>query len=175
MELTSLAHGLVRLPGPGFTHLQFRRFTGCPVCNLHLRSFAREHERLAGAGLRVIAFFHSPREAMVPYQGALPFPAIPDPERRWYQAFAVERSLFAVLHPRVIAAGLRGLVGAPSNPLAGGHEQAGLPADFLIDRAGTILATHYGAHANDQWSVEEVLALVREHDERTTSQPATQR
>ena len=30
----------VSLPETGWlTHLQFRRFAGCPVCNLHLQSF----------------------------------------------------------------------------------------------------------------------------------------
>jgi len=32
-----------------------------------------------------------------------------------------------------------------------------LPADFLIDSRGTLVACHYGSHANDQWSVDEVL------------------
>lgn len=44
LELSSLAHGTIHVPGPKFTHLQFRRFAGCPVCNLHLRSFARGHQ-----------------------------------------------------------------------------------------------------------------------------------
>ncbi|HMZ13123.1 MAG TPA: AhpC/TSA family protein, partial [Mycobacterium sp.] len=30
----------IRVPGPGRLHLQFRRFAGCPICSLHLRSFA---------------------------------------------------------------------------------------------------------------------------------------
>jgi len=35
-----------RIPEPdGLVHLQFRRFAGCPVCNLHLRSFASRHGR----------------------------------------------------------------------------------------------------------------------------------
>lgn len=158
--LESLAHGPIHAPSAGFTHLQFRRFTGCPVCNLHLRGFARAHQQIAEQGIQVVAFFHSPREAMSPYQGHLPFPTIPDPERRWYREFGAERSKLAIFHPRVIGAALRGLVSAPSTPLAGGHEQSGLPADLLLDATGRIVATHYGAHAADQWSVEELLSLV---------------
>jgi hypothetical protein len=33
-----------------------------------------------------------------------------------------------------------------------------LPADFLIATDGKIIDSHYGQHAYDQWSVEEVLA-----------------
>lgn len=159
-ELSTLAHGTVQVPGLGFTHLQFRRFAGCPVCNLHLRQFAEGHERLSAAGVRTIAFFHSSAELMRPYQGALPFPTVPDAERRWYRHFGVERSMLAVAHPQVVWSALRGLVGAPSNPFAGGGDQTGLPADFLIDSDGLIVGTHYGQHADDQWSLEEVLAQV---------------
>jgi hypothetical protein len=35
-----------------------------------------------------------------------------------------------------------------------------LPADFVISAEGRIVACHYGSHASDQWSVDEVLALV---------------
>jgi hypothetical protein len=97
---------------------------------------------------------------MRPYQGSLPFPAVPDPERHWYRRFGAERSAFAVAHPRAVWSGLRGLAFAPSNPFAGGTDQTGLPADFLIDRDGTIVALHYGKHADDQWSLDELLALV---------------
>jgi peroxiredoxin len=140
--------------------LQFRRFAGCPICNLHLRSFAEGQDRLEAAGVRTVAFFHSPAELMQPYQGALPFPTVPDPERSWYRHFGVERSLLAVAHPRAIVSALRGLASAPSNPLAGGIDQTGLPADFLIEQDGTIARVHYGAHADDQWSIDEVLVLV---------------
>ncbi|GAB3809194.1 hypothetical protein GCM10027605_43400 [Micromonospora zhanjiangensis] len=37
----------------------------------------------------------------------------------------------------------------------------GLPADFLIDGDGRVLAVRYGEHAYDQWSVDELLDLAR--------------
>lgn len=161
-ELSSLIHGPIQVPSPTlYTHLQFRRFAGCPVCNLHLRSFALGHERLQRASVRTIAFFHSPAALMRPYQGQLPFPVVPDPERHWYRFFGVERSALAVAHPQVIWAGVRGLFSAPSNPFAGGSEQRGLPADFLIDSEGTLVGTHYGRHADDQWSLDEVIVQAK--------------
>lgn len=145
-----------------FLHLQFRRFAGCPVCNLHLRTFAREHARLRDARVTTVAFFHSPATLMQPYQGDLPFACVADPTRHWYRYFGVERSWRAAAHPSVLWAAARGLFQAPSNPFAGGTEQAGLPADFLIDRHGVIAALHYGAHANDQWSIDELLDLAKQ-------------
>jgi hypothetical protein len=38
----------------------------------------------------------------------------------------------------------------------------GLPADFLIAPDGSIKAAHYGRHADDQWTVDEMLALARQ-------------
>lgn len=159
IRLSTLAHGIVLVPGPAHVHLQFRRFAGCPVCNLHLRRFAEGQARLEDAGVRTVAFFHSPAELMRPYQGALPFPTVPDPERHWYRHFGVERSALAIVHPKVMWSALRGLVSAPSNPFAGGSQQTGLPAEFLINSTGVIVAAHYGKHADDQWSLDEVLAL----------------
>ena len=53
--LTTLSHGVLALPGPGFVHLQFRRFAGCPVCNLHLQSFVRGLPALQAAGVTTVA------------------------------------------------------------------------------------------------------------------------
>ena len=38
-----------------------------------------------------------------------------------------------------------------------GDTMLGLPADFLIGPDGTIHAAHYGRHANDQWSLDDLL------------------
>lgn len=161
LQFSTLQGDRVELPGTGLVHLQFRRFAGCPVCNLHLQSFGRAQQRIRDAGVLTVAFFHSSAEQMMPYQGKLPFPCVPDADRRWYEYFGVERSLLAVAHPRVIGAALKGLVTAPSNPFVGGGDQTGLPADFLLDPSNVILALRYGSHANDQWTVDEVLALAR--------------
>jgi hypothetical protein len=41
----------------------------------------------------------------------------------------------------------------------GGESVLGLPADFLIEPDGRVRAARYGRHANDQWSVDELLSL----------------
>ena len=40
-----------------------------------------------------------------------------------------------------------------------GEQHMGLPADFLIDTAGVILAAKYGEYVDDHWSVDDLLAL----------------
>jgi len=46
-------------PARGLIHLQFRRFAGCPVCDLHLRSIVRRQRELSAAGVREVVVFHS--------------------------------------------------------------------------------------------------------------------
>ncbi|PZR08633.1 MAG: hypothetical protein DI536_24325 [Archangium gephyra] len=157
----TLSHGTVNVPGAEYTHLQFRRFAGCPVCNLHVRSFAKAQPQLADAGVQTVAFFHSSAGSMLPFQGELPFAVVPDVERRWYTQFGVERSALAGLHPAAMWAAMRGAATVKSNPLRGEGGASGLPADFLLDAQGTIVALKYGAHADDAWSVDDVCALAR--------------
>ena len=157
----TLSHGALRIPGTDLVHLQFRRFAGCPICSLHLRSFAKSIAVLEAAGVRTVAFFHSSMDSLRPYHADLPFPVVPDPERHWYRRFGVERSVLAVANPKAIWAAMKGLVGAPSSPFEGEGGINGLPADFLIRPTGEIVAAHYGRHADDQWEVDDVASLAR--------------
>jgi peroxiredoxin len=165
-ELPTIRPGSVRVPNPdGIVHLQFRRYAGCPICTLHLRAFAARHDELAAAGVREVVVFHSDRESLLEHKADLPFDVVPDPGKALYREFGAERSLRAVLHPSSWLAGVRGWV--PSLGVrAGAGGYLGLPADFLIEPGGRVLAHRYGTHANDQWSVDEVLALA--HGRATT-------
>ena len=170
--LTSLRGESIDLPDPrALTHLQFRRFAGCPVCDLHLQSIAKRHAELAAAGVREVVLFHS-TAAELRAHGAdrLPFPVIADPNKQLYYELGVESGARALLDPRAwlyiaraIArtswAILCGRARAPSLRPRGGRY--GLPADFLLASDGRVLACHYGSHAYDQWSVDDVLTLAR--------------
>lgn len=144
-------------------HLQFRRFAGCPICNLHLRSVARRIDELHEAGVREVAVFHSEAATMRAYQADLPFDVIADPERRLYDAYGVGSSARSVLDPRAWPALVRGMFARhPSSAFVGEGGHMGLPADFLVDREGTIVDCHYGTYADDQWSVDEILTRASE-------------
>jgi peroxiredoxin len=171
--LRSITGEPVPVPDPARPiHLQFRRFAGCPVCHLHLRSFVRRHDEIAAAGVREVVVFHSTVDDLLSHARDLPFAVIADPGKRLYVEFGVESSRRALLHPRVwgaIAAGVvhslidvfRGRRPMPSiNPPGGRY---GLPADFLIATDGRVLAAKYGEHADDQWSVDELLAHLQRH------------
>lgn len=171
LELTTIRSEPISVPFPdGVTHLQFRRFASCPICNVHLRTFTRRHAEIAAAGVHEVVLFHSTVEAMRPHQGELPFAAVADPELELYARFGVEFSLRSVLNPAAWT--------APFKPYAWrvairegrdpggrwfsirGDSMLGHPADFLIEPDGAVIAAKYGKHANDQWSVDDLLQQV---------------
>lgn len=160
----STIHGRVlRVPDPlpRYVHLQFRRFAGCPVCNFHLLTMGRRHAEIAAAGIRQLVFFHSSREEMLKYQAQLPFDCVADPGKKYFKAFGVETSVKALLNPRVFWSGLRGVLAARRFYKKAENGILGLPADFLVDVHGRIVACKYGAHADDHWEVDELLQLAR--------------
>ena len=173
-ELVAIDGESVPVPDAGrLVHLQLRRFAGCPICNVHLRSMAARHEEIVAAGIREVVVFHSHRDELRSNQAPLPFALIADPERRLYREFGVQTSARAVLDPRAWSTIGRGLSGAvrraarrqaPPPPLHAHGGKLGLPGDFLIDTDGRVVACKYGTHAGDQWSVDELLEIAAHHE-----------
>jgi len=170
-ELVTVSGDRVPVPDPGrLVHLQFRRFAGCPVCNLHLRSVVTRHDEIVAAGVREVVFFHSPAADLREHVPDLPFAVVADPDKRLYREFGVESARRALLDPRAWGAIVRGSLRA-LGPILRGRRPApalrphggrlGLPADLLVAPDGTVLAVRYGEHADDQWRVDEILAHAR--------------
>src|SRR5437667_11924912 len=64
-ELHNIDTERVRVPDrEALVHLQFRRFAGCPVCNLHLRSFVERYPEITAASIREVIVFHSWQEEL---------------------------------------------------------------------------------------------------------------
>jgi peroxiredoxin len=170
LRLTAITGETVPIPDTAspLIHLQFRRFAGCPICNLHLRSVIARIDEISAAGIREVVVFHSTATELRKYQDDMPFPVIGDPDKTLYHRFGVEASAKAVLNPhawRAIPVGWRHAIAnavaqrrAPL-PLAPTNGNLGLPADLLISRDGRLTGVKYGAHAYDQWSVDELLDL----------------
>jgi peroxiredoxin len=173
LQLTSITDEIIGIPDPtgALTHLQFRRFAGCPICNLHLRSISSRLDEITAAGLREVVVFHSTTAELRKYQDDMPFPVVGDPDKQLYRRFGVEASAKAVLKPgawRALPAGWRQAVATavanrraplPAKPSNG---NLGLPADLLIGADGRVKAAKYGSHAYDQWSVDELLSIAKD-------------
>jgi peroxiredoxin len=169
LQLQTITGEPVAIPGTAgaLTHQQFRRFAGCPICNLHLRSITRQLDEITNAGIHEVVVFHSTPKELLTYQNDMPFAVVGDPDRKLYRQFGVESGARAILNPRAwrsfpvgLAATIRNAIAKrrgllPVNPNGG---NLGLPADVLIAPDGRVVAVKYGTHAYDQWSVEEILA-----------------
>jgi peroxiredoxin len=168
LELIASSGQPVRVPDPDgdYVHLQLRRFAGCPICNLHLRSIVERHAEIRSHGIREVVVFHSTAEELSKHEAEMPVPLIPDPGRELYRRFGVERAPSSLLSGRALRAAMagqasairnrttkRGLLG-PVKPTGG---RFGLPADFLIAPDGRVAAVKFGRHAYDQWTVDELL------------------
>jgi peroxiredoxin len=170
-ELETVTGGRVNVPDPRWlVHLQFRRFAGCPICNLHLRSVVNRHTEITGAGIREVVVFHSPADELLKHTAELPFDVVADPDKKLYLEFGVESAPRSLLDPRTWGAIIAGVLrdtgpilrGKRPGPAAKPHGgRLGLPADFLIDGTGQVLAAKYGEHAYDQWPVDELLTLAK--------------
>ena len=168
LELTATSGQRVTIPDPDgdYVHLQLRRFAGCPICNLHLRTIVTRHDEIRSHGIREVVVFHSTAKELAKHEAELPFPLIADPKRELYQRFGVERGAGSLLSGRALRAAMAGEVAAvggsttkrgvlgPVKPTGG---RFGLPADLLIAPNGCVAAVKYGQHAYDQWTVDELL------------------
>jgi len=172
LRLTAITGETIPIPDAAgaLTHLQFRRFAGCPICNLHLRAVSSRIDEIGAAGIREVVVFHSTATELRKYQDDMPFAVIGDPDKILYRRFGVEASAKAILNPRAWRALPGGWRYAIANAVA--HHRAplpaaptngnlGLPADLLIAGDGRVAAVKYGAHAYDQWSIDELLDAAR--------------
>ena len=140
------------------THLYFSRWARCPICNMHIASFRRRAEELRAANIAVVMIFHSPAQDIIDLRRDLPFPLVADPDRTLYRAFGVGKSPLFITHPRAWNALRREAAqGNKAERVHGGV--MGLPADFLIEPNGTLLAAHYGRHADDSLTVDDLLQI----------------
>ncbi len=165
-QLQTIQGIAVPIPDPErVVHLQFRRFAGCPICNVHLQSVIKRLDQIEAAGIREVVLFHSTPEELATYVDDMPFDLVADPDRTLYHRFGVETAIRSVADPRSMAPILKGMMDrsltgklhlkAGMRSANGGH--LGLPAEILVDTNGTVIAAKYGKHAGDQWSVDQLL------------------
>ncbi len=136
--------------------LLFYRYAGCPFCQLHFHQFLGQYPRYAEKGLKVIAFFQSPRDSIVkylPYANAT-FPIVSDPSKTIYHKYGVESSVMGSIRslkslPVFISTMLPSQGKIDGDPLL-------MPAGFLIDGDRTVKVAHYGTSFSDQISLKDI-------------------
>ena len=117
LKLTGITEESISIPDPSgvLTHLQFRRFAGCPICNLHLRSISGRLDEITAAGVREVVVFQSTPAELRRYENGLPFTVIGDPGKELYRMFGVETSARAITKPTSLAGAARRVVARHQN------------------------------------------------------------
>ena len=151
----------ITFPQQGYwTHIQFRRYSGCAVCNLHLHSFLSRQKELIAHRIQEIVVFNSTPERIKADLPQCPLAIVSDVNKHLYAEIGVGTTVMAVLNPAVWLPAMRGAAQFGVQLPRDEETSLGLPADFLIDDEGKIVAVYYGKHAYDQWSVDQLLDLV---------------
>jgi len=144
--------------------LSFYRYASCPLCNLRIHELARRSDTWKAQGLDMLAVFQSPDGKMQQYVGKqkLPFPLVPDPEERLYVLYRVGHSWVGFLKAwamRLPEIG-RSVIGKGFLPGSVEGSIHRVPADFLIDRDGTIAMAYYGRDIGDHVPLEQVESFI---------------
>jgi thioredoxin-dependent peroxiredoxin len=138
--------------------ISFFRAAVCPLCNLRAWQLTARYDAYRDAGLACIAFFESEPERTQEYLDRIrpSFPIIGDRERRVYDLYGLEASLWGAVRARV----LRGRQYREANASAFGvglvenftrmdGHFARMPADFLIGPDLRVEHAYYGRDAGD--------------------------
>lgn len=141
--------------------VKFYRFATCPVCNLHMHRFIKEYDKVQALGITTVVLYHSPAEKLQAANTDLPpFALVPDPEKRIFKTYGVERGWAGMFSFAVMREYIRALrAGFPSGMLTSDGGVTGNPADFLINREGRIVYAQYGKHYADSLEASQIAEI----------------
>lgn len=140
--------------------LSFYRYASCPFCNLRVQELKRNYDNYMSKGLEIIAIFESPKESILKYAGSqdAPFPIIPDPERKLYKDYHIEKSLFkfikGLFNLKLFKAALLGFL-----PGRMENDKTMVPADFLIE-GGIIKQAYYGKDISNHIPLDDIKKFI---------------
>ena len=144
------------------------RYATCPLCVTHLSGIKDIIEGARQKGVVVLAVYESMPEDFAKTECAkiseffanANIPLIADPDRKLYLRFKAQRNILALFRPSNIRVLLNAKALGFLEPSTVDGDIAQLPAQFLINRNGSVALAHYGAHFNDFPKNEAILAFI---------------
>jgi peroxiredoxin len=144
--------------------LAFFRYASCPLCNLRVHELISGYQTFVNH-FDIVAVFQSPRDIIKKYveKQDIPFPTLPDPKRKLYQAYGVENSWggFFKAWTLKIPMIFESVIQKGFFPGSVEGEFHRIPADFLISADNTIIHAYYGTHIGDHLPISEILKEVK--------------
>ena len=138
--------------------LSFFRYAACPLCNLRTAFLIDAYPRLRSKGLKIAAVFESTRGRLLETvaRQSIPFPVIPDPERRLYRTYGVTPSLLGTVRGAFRVRALREAFRRGFHIGRADGAATQLPAEFLIGPDSVIERAYYGRDIGDHLPIEEI-------------------
>jgi peroxiredoxin len=146
-------------------NLKFFRYASCPVGNYLVDEYNALGRDLDDAGVTTLIVLHASKESCNnKLKAKNKYTIIADPEKHIFDLYQIEKSWWGIIAPNLYPSYIKAIGKGFFSPKLLGNEggDTGMPADFLIDGAGTIRYAHYGRHASDSTSASDSLELVRE-------------
>ena len=138
--------------------LSFYRFASCPFCNLRVNELVKRFDEF-GDDFTIIAVFDSPLDNLIRHTEGhrAPFYILADEKNKYYKEYGIEHSVSGILKgmflrmPTLLKGLFKGYI-----PTTFKGSLTTMPADFLIDREGTIQLTYYGKDEGDHLPFDKV-------------------
>ncbi len=152
--------------------LAFFRFASCPFCNLRLHQLISRLDKLPD-DFTIVAVFESSLSELQRYaeRHNSPFPILADEGGVIHGQYSIRHSWIGVLKgmlfrfPSLLYAMFKkGYV-----PLTIGGRMNTMPADFLVDRQGTIQEAYYGRDEGDHLDFERIRQFAWQQAESQSS------
>lgn len=138
--------------------LTFYRGASCPFCNLRMYEVIKKANHFKEKGLEIIAFFMSDKDEILKYAGKQhpPFPIIPDPKKKYYEKYGLEKSLMGKFKAMLRFNSVTKIIANGFLYVKALKDDNTLPGDFLINEEGIIEQAYYGKDFGDHISFEEI-------------------
>jgi len=138
--------------------LSFMRYTGCPVCNLHIYQLNQRKDDIDKKNLSIVFVFESSAKSILNYirKENFAFRFISDPRQTLYNTYAVEKSWRKFIRWGLTFKGLSNAIKGYTKyhqfySMKGSMNRVG--AEFLIDEKGILEKVHYGKMVGDHMPV----------------------
>lgn len=139
--------------------LSFHRHAGCPPCNLRVREHILAKKELDRYGVQIFGVFESPAESIRRdlSHGDVPFPILPDSDRKLYKLYSVAPSLTGFLRSFLIKPlfSMKAIFKHHYIPTFA-EATTMMPAEFLIAPDGTIILSRYAKDFGDYLPLDQV-------------------
>ena len=139
--------------------VSFFRFAACPFCNFRVNELVTRFDELDGK-LDIVAIFESPLDNLQRHAGrhAAPFPIVADESRSVYDRYAIEKSVGGMMKGMVMRAPtLMKSMASGFVPTSLKGSLFSMPAEFLVNEAGTVQRVHYGQDEGDHLPFEALI------------------